>query len=153
MRGVPIGPNAWSVREKERSAKNEIVAPRIYNYQRPGSGWEGGSIDDPLKASEYAAWAAKNGIDGFKLGAERPEIMKALLEGAPADAHRALFAAAVIRLAKQLGLRVVADGVESRAQLQMLRQEGCDAVQAFLSCPPLPAGACTDWLRSASRRG
>jgi imidazolonepropionase-like amidohydrolase len=85
VRGVPIGPNAWSVREKERSAKNEIVAPRIYNYQRPGSGWEGGSIDDPLKASEYAAWAAKNGIDGFKLGAERPEIMKALLEGAKAN--------------------------------------------------------------------
>jgi diguanylate cyclase (GGDEF)-like protein len=81
------------------------------------------------------------------------KLSRTLLEGAPADAHRALFAAAVIRLAKQLGLRVVAEGVENRAQLQMLRREGCDAVQAFLSCPPLPATACTDWLRNAVQRG
>ncbi len=84
VRGVSLGPNAWSVREKERSAKNEIVAPRIYNYQRPGSGWDGGSIDSPEKAKAYVEWAAKNGVDGLKLGADRPEIMKALLETAKA---------------------------------------------------------------------
>src|SRR5688500_59447 len=85
VRGVPIGGNAWSVREKERSAKNEIVAPRIYNYQRPGSGWDQGSIDTPEKATAYVEWAAKNGIDGLKLGADRPEIMKALLAAAKAN--------------------------------------------------------------------
>ena len=84
VRGVPLGGNAWSVREKERSAKNEIVAPRIYNYQRPGSGWDQGGIDSPEKAAAYVAWAAKNGVDGLKLGAERPEIMKALLDAAKA---------------------------------------------------------------------
>ena len=84
VRGVSLGPNAWSVREKERSAKNEIVAPRIYNYQRPGSGWEQGAIDTPDKAAKYVAWAAENGIDGLKLGAERPEIMEALLATAKA---------------------------------------------------------------------
>ena len=82
VRGVPIGGNTWSVREKERSAKNEIVAPRIYNYQRPGSGWDQGSIDTPEKATAYVEWAAKNGVDGLKLGAERPDIMKALLAAA-----------------------------------------------------------------------
>ena len=81
------------------------------------------------------------------------KLSRSLLEGTPADRHRTFFASAVIRLGKQLGLRVVAEGVESRAQLRMLRDEGCDAVQAFLSCPPLPADACTDWLRSAARRG
>jgi imidazolonepropionase-like amidohydrolase len=85
VRGVSLGPNAWSVREKERSAKNEIVAPRIYNYQRPGSGWDQGGIDTPAKAKTYVEWAAKNGIDGLKLGADRPEIMKALLEAAKAN--------------------------------------------------------------------
>jgi len=39
VRGVPMADNALTVKEKERSAKNEIVAPRIFNYQRPGSGW------------------------------------------------------------------------------------------------------------------
>jgi imidazolonepropionase-like amidohydrolase len=85
VRGVSLGPNAWSVREKERSAKNEIVAPRIYNYQRPGSGWDQGGIDSPEKAKAYVEWAAKNGVDGLKLGADRPEIMKALLEAAKAN--------------------------------------------------------------------
>ena len=80
VRGVSLGPNSYAVRDKERSAKNEIVAPRIYNYQRPGSGWDQGSVDSPEKARAYVQWAAKNGIDGLKLGAERPDIMAALLD-------------------------------------------------------------------------
>jgi len=39
VRGVPLTDNALAVKEKGRSARNEIVAPRIWNYQRPGSGW------------------------------------------------------------------------------------------------------------------
>ena len=81
------------------------------------------------------------------------KLSRGLLEGTPEDTHRMMFAGAVIRLAKELGLRVVAEGIGSRAQLRMLRREGCDAVQAFLSCPPLPANACTDWLRNAALRG
>lgn len=84
VRGVSLGPNAWSVTEKERSARNEIVAPRIYNYQRPGSGWSQGPVDTPEKAATYVEWAAKNGVDGLKLGADRPEVMKALLDAAKA---------------------------------------------------------------------
>jgi imidazolonepropionase-like amidohydrolase len=82
VRGVPLAGNAISVSEKARSASNEIAAPRIYNYQRPGSGWDRGGIDTPEKAREYVQWAAANGIDGLKLGAERPEIMAALLDEA-----------------------------------------------------------------------
>jgi EAL domain-containing protein (putative c-di-GMP-specific phosphodiesterase class I) len=81
------------------------------------------------------------------------KLSRSLLEGTPKDMHRGLFVAAIIRLAKQLGLRVVAEGVECQAQLQMLRREGCDAAQAFFSCPPLPADACTDWLLKAAQRG
>src|SRR5690349_15997663 len=65
VRGVPIGPQAWTVREKERSAKNEIVAPRIYNYQRPGSGWDQGGADSAAKAKAWGEVAAKNGMDGL----------------------------------------------------------------------------------------
>lgn len=82
VRGVGLGPFEWSAREKERSARNEIVAPRIYNYQRPGSGWKGGRVDSPEKAREWVRWAAGEGIDGLKLGAYDPEIMEALLDEA-----------------------------------------------------------------------
>ena len=85
VRGVPLTTHKLAVKEKERSAKNEIVAPRIFNYQRPGAGWEGGAVDSADKAREYVRWAAKNGVDGLKLGAERPDIMEALLSEAKAQ--------------------------------------------------------------------
>ena len=82
VRGVPLAGHAFTVSEKERSAKNEIVAPRIINYQRPGSGWDKGPIDSAQKAAEWVQWGAANGLDGLKLGAERPDIMRSLLDTA-----------------------------------------------------------------------
>ena len=40
VRGVPTGSLDWSLSEKARSARNEIVAPHIVSYHRPGTGWE-----------------------------------------------------------------------------------------------------------------
>ena len=70
VRGVPLGNHNITVSEKARSEKNEIVAPRIINYQRPGQGWNGGAVNTPEKAREWVRWGAANGIDGLKLGAE-----------------------------------------------------------------------------------
>jgi hypothetical protein len=76
VRGVPLTDNALAVKEKERSARNEIVAPRIFNYQRPGSGWGKGIPQTAEQAHAWTLWAKDNGIDGFKLGAERPDLME-----------------------------------------------------------------------------
>ena len=82
VRGVSLTSHDLTASEKARSPRNEIVAPRIFNYQRPGSGWKGGMVDTPEKAREWGRWAAENGVDGMKLGAGRPEIMAALLDEA-----------------------------------------------------------------------
>jgi imidazolonepropionase-like amidohydrolase len=82
VRGVPHAPHGLTVTERARSDKNEIVAPRIVNYQRPGSGWQGGAVNTPEKAREWVRWGAANGIDGLKIGAEEPSIMAALLDEA-----------------------------------------------------------------------
>jgi imidazolonepropionase-like amidohydrolase len=82
VRGVPLAGQEISSSEKNRSARNEIVAPRILNYQRPGAGWDGGPLDTPQKAREYVVWAAKNNVDGLKLGSHRPDIMEALCDEA-----------------------------------------------------------------------
>ena len=114
IRGVALGPMEWSLKEKERSAKNEIVAPRIYVYDRPGNGadWKGGPINDPETAKKWVRYAKKKGIDGLKLTALRPQIMKALLEEANANkmgsvAHLAQIGVAEMNLidAARLGLR------------------------------------------------
>ena len=50
-------------------------------------------------------------------------------------------AAAVIGLAHSLRKRVTAEGVETHAQLEFLRERGCDAVQGFLLARPQPANS------------
>lgn len=47
----------------------------------------------------------------------------------------------IIRLSHELGLRVVAEGVETESQLCYLQRVGCDEVQGFLLSRPLPASA------------
>ena len=84
VRGVALGPMEWTLSERDRSAKNEIVAPRIYVYERPGNGedWKDGSINDPETARKWVRYATRKGVDGLKLGAFRPDIMGALLDEA-----------------------------------------------------------------------
>jgi imidazolonepropionase-like amidohydrolase len=82
VRGVPMATHRVTVSERERSARNEIVAPRIVNFQRPGQGWSQGQVDSPEKAREWVRWGKANGLDGLKLGAEEPSIMAALLDEA-----------------------------------------------------------------------
>ena len=56
---------------------------------------------------------------------------------------------AIVGLARQLGLRTVAEGVETQAQLDELRAAGCDLLQGFMFSKPLPAAAATDLLLPA----
>jgi len=82
VRGVPFASYAYSIGEKRRSETNEITAPRYWVYQRPGTGWPKGQVQNPEQAREWVRWLAQNGGDGIKLGAERPDIMAALLDEA-----------------------------------------------------------------------
>jgi len=85
VRGVSLAPQDIAASEKARSARGEIVAPRIFNYQTLGSGWSGGRIDGPAKARAWVQWAAKNGVDGIKFFAlmdETPEVMTAAIDEA-----------------------------------------------------------------------
>jgi imidazolonepropionase-like amidohydrolase len=80
-RGVPFASPEFSEREKARSARNEITAPRMFTYRLPFDQWEG-SIETPEKARAWVRQAAKTGIDGLKLTAYPPDIMAALLDEA-----------------------------------------------------------------------
>lgn len=58
---------------------------------------------------------------------------------------------AVIALAHGLGIGVVAEGIETTWQADLLRELGCDLGQGYLFAPPMPADQISAFLRSATR--
>lgn len=87
VRGVDLAPFETSLSEKARSARNEIVAPHIYAYMRPGEGkgWTGGLVNTPEKARAWVDWAVKQGMDGIKITntpEQTPEVFAALCDEA-----------------------------------------------------------------------
>ena len=52
---------------------------------------------------------------------------------------------AIVTMARAMGMHTVAEGAESAAQLQRLRDLGCDSVQGFVFSKPLPPDALVDW--------
>ncbi len=63
-----------------------------------------------------------------------------------ADTDGSQLVSGILALAHSLGLRVVAEGVETHAQLQFLTSSGCEEAQGFLLAKPMPAPALEQWL-------
>ena len=60
----------------------------------------------------------------------------------------AAIVAAVLAMAQRLQLQVVAEGVETQAQLEFLRSEGCDQVQGYLLARPMSGSQLPGWLET-----
>ncbi len=56
----------------------------------------------------------------------------------PGNPEDAAVCEVIINMAHTLGLKAVAEGVETTAQLEFLRGLGCDEIQGFLVSEPLP---------------
>ncbi|WP_227423627.1 EAL domain-containing protein [Pengzhenrongella sicca] len=62
------------------------------------------------------------------------------------DARAAALVASTISLARSLGLRIVAEGVETLTAFTELARLGCDQAQGYFICRPVPAAELDHWL-------
>jgi EAL domain-containing protein (putative c-di-GMP-specific phosphodiesterase class I)/CheY-like chemotaxis protein len=72
---------------------------------------------------------------------------RSFVSGAPRRDHLRAILQSSIEMGRRLGLRTVAEGVETLAELRLLQQLGCDEVQGFLFARPMPSDELNEWLR------
>ncbi len=115
---------------------------------------EGAIMESPVETSQMLRAIKQMGlqisVDDFGTGysslshlkrfpLDEIKIDRSFMAGVPHDADDAAIVTAIIVLGHSLGLRVVAEGVESAAQLRFLMERGCDQYQGFLCSRPIPA--------------
>ncbi len=82
---------------------------------------------------------------------DKLKIDMAFVRGITTNADDAAIALAIIRMAHTLKLEVIAEGVETEAQLQWLRKHDCDQVQGYLFSRPVPAADIDSMLSRSNR--
>lgn len=88
------------------------------------------SIDDFGSGYSSLIYLHRFAVDAIK-------IDRSFVEGIGADHHAEAICDAVLRLGQALGTRVIAEGVETEAQLDFLRRRRCDQVQGYLIGRPV----------------
>jgi diguanylate cyclase (GGDEF)-like protein/PAS domain S-box-containing protein len=87
-----------------------------------------------------------------KLPIDRLKIDRSFIRDLPDDPGSAAIAGAMIQMARGLGMRTVAEGVETVAQRDWVVARSCDELQGNLEAEPMPAAAFEDWLRARQNR-
>ena len=124
-------------------------------------------MSDPERANELLqtlhCMGVKIAIDDFGTGysslsylkrfpATTVKIDRSFIRGLPDDKDDTAITQAVIAMAHSLGLNVVAEGVETQAQLTALQDMGCDQAQGYLLGRPMPADELAQRLAAAPER-
>jgi diguanylate cyclase (GGDEF)-like protein len=168
--GVPIAPvalNLSAMQFKEIDVLKDVQAALITHGVSPDlielELTETMVMQDPAAAEETMRSLRDAGLrlslDDFGTGYsslaylkrfpfDSVKIDRAFVTDITTDAGDAAIAKAIIGMGHGLQLSVIAEGVETAEQLQLLRESGCDQVQGFYFSQPVPADEFGEMLRA-----
>ena len=98
------------------------------------------TIDDFGTGYSSLAYLKRLPIDCVKIDAS-------FVRGVPVDASDVAITETILAMSRSLGLKVVAEGVETLDQMRFLERRGCDEMQGYYFSRPLPAEQLTVYLR------
>jgi diguanylate cyclase (GGDEF)-like protein len=101
------------------------------------------AIDDFGTGHSSLAYLQRFPVDSIK-------IDRAFVRDISSNPHDLAITKAIIALGHSMGLKVVAEGVETEQQLAILRRHRCDEFQGFLVSRPLPAGEFEGFLHAGA---
>jgi EAL domain-containing protein (putative c-di-GMP-specific phosphodiesterase class I) len=103
------------------------------------------SIDDFGTAYSSLSYLKRFTIDMLKFD-------QSFVHGITTDPDDTAIVSAIIAMSHSLGIKAIAEGVETDAQLSFLCQRGCDAIQGYRLRRPLPGDEFENFLRLAPQR-
>ncbi|MEQ9320810.1 MAG: EAL domain-containing protein [Polyangiaceae bacterium] len=105
------------------------------------------AIDDFGTGYSSLSYLKRFPIDAIK-------VDRSFVADIPGDGDSSAIAEAIIAMGNSLDMEVVAEGVETKAQMDFLARSRCPSAQGFLFCRPLPAEEVERWcFDQAARRG
>ncbi|WP_208277623.1 putative bifunctional diguanylate cyclase/phosphodiesterase [Massilia oculi] len=113
--------------------------------------------DTQVRLHELKALGVKLALDDFGTGysslsslhllpVDTVKIDRSFVCQADTSFHHRVLIEATVKVAKSLGMTTVAEGIETRSQLDVVREQCCDKVQGYYFSRPLPAPELLDWL-------
>jgi len=137
--GLPASALEIEITESVAMQSPDIVLPRLAALKALGVGV---AIDD--FGTGYSSLSSLE-----KLAPDRLKIDRSFIIGLDAEGGDGI-AAMIVELARSLGVKVVAEGVETVRQQQRLQALGCHEMQGYLFAKPMPVDELPVWLAQAA---
>jgi diguanylate cyclase (GGDEF)-like protein len=163
---VAVNLSMWSLQDPKFTAE---VAEALARWKVPATQLEleiteSAMMSDPKRSLEILTQLSQMGVGlsvddygtGFsslaylkRLPVDTIKIDKSFVMNMDLDDGNAAIVRSTIELAHNLGLTVVAEGVENEVIAARLVELGCDTAQGYHYCRPADAESCTRWLRES----
>jgi diguanylate cyclase (GGDEF)-like protein/PAS domain S-box-containing protein len=162
---VPIAVNLSAIQFKQRDLVEKVEKTLLETGLDPA--WLAFELTEGMLAARtpdlrrtlegLRSLGVKLAIDDFGTGQsslahlrrwpiDKLKIDRSFVRDVPGDGDASAITGAVVDLARNLGITVIAEGVDHEAQVQFLRDRGCDEMQGYLIARPLPAAEMAVYL-------